>query len=264
MQPSGQPTGQPSSHPSGQPTTTPSARPTSSPTNPTGQPTSSPTLFTVPEIVRIAGSDETTYYCHTDHLHNTRNPWQQIFGGIQLSGNTDFIKEVHVWVSQGFNNATDGFSLAINNHVNYATENYIMSNISENHMWLTMALQLNGSGIHISPNSHVIYDFDHTGQNRSWVENWVWTEVMRQTSYAILSDQYDCETLVGGKRIFALQMWDRRDRESSIYYHTLNIETAGIIYSDAEQVITTNDQVGEIRMNPNRTITSGIGVLSMV
>lgn len=212
----------------------------------------------------MSGSETTTYFCHTDHLHSTANPWQQIFGGISLSSNTDFLKEAHLWVT-GFDNSTDGFQLAKNNDVNYAYENYIMSNISDTgHMWLRMAFQANGSSDQISPNSFLIYDFDNTGQNRSWVENWVWTQVLRQTSFSILSDQYDCETLVGTSRTFNLQMWDRRDRASSVYTHTLNIETAGIIYSDSEAIITTNDQVGEIRMNPNRTITSNIQVLSMV
>jgi hypothetical protein len=221
--------------------------------------------------VRIAGSDTTTYFCHTDHLHSTANPWQQIFGGISLSSTTDFLKEAHLWVT-GFDNTTDGFQLTKNNEVNYAYENFIMSNVSGGHMWLKMAFQANNTNVpiskayphHISPNSFIIYDFDNTGQNRSWVENWVWTEVLRQTSFAILSDQYDCETLVGNIRTFNLQMWDRRGRVSEVYTHTLNIETAGIIYSDSEAIITTNDQVGEILMDPNRTITSNIQVLSMV
>jgi hypothetical protein len=242
---------------------------------PTSQPTSSPTEFKVPEVVTIGGSASSTYFCRSDHIHSSSNPWQQIFGGLTLSSTTDLLKTAHVWIVEStYNNVTDGFAMQTwhdgNDFYNVAASNYIMTNVSRNHLWLEMAHQFPGNDfLQIAPadNTHFVFDYTHhtnTGQNRSWLINEVWTEILRMPAFKILSDDYDCETLIGTSRTVNLQLWDKRDRESAIYSHTLNIKTAGLIYSDEREIITTNDQSGEIFMSPNATLLHEVSEFFLV
>ena len=116
-------------------------------------------------------------------------------------------------------------------------------------------------------NTHWLTDYrndDNTGQNRSWLINEVWTEILRMPSYKILVDEYDCATMVGTSRVFSVQLWDRRNRQSSTYTHTMSIKTAGLIYSDEVEIVTTNDQTGTILMSPNVTLLGSEVFLSMV
>ena len=214
----------------------------------------------------VAGSTTSTYYCRTDHIHSTANPWQQIFGGLSLGENTDYLKKVHIWVSSGFENSTDGIAMKRNSitDYNYAYENYIMTNVTGPHLWLEAAEQkANNTFYQVAPWDNVdlrpdFYNEFNTGQNRSWLLNEHWTKILRMPSFNIIADEYDCETLVGTSRTFSIQLWDRRDRQSTVYYHTMSIKTAGLIYSDqGNEVKTTNDQSGTIFMQPNMTLLGG-------
>merc|ERR1711871_224826 len=161
--------------------------------------------YTNPEVVTVIGSTTSTYYCRTDHIHSSTNPWQQIFGGLSLGQNTDYLQKAHIWISSGYDNSTDGLAMVRNSNteINIAAENYILTNATSNHIWLEMAHQFeNNTFVQRAPleNTHWLTDYrndDNTGQNRSWLINEVWTEILRMPSYKILADEYDCATMVG-------------------------------------------------------------------
>ena len=67
-----------------------------------------------------------------------------------------------------------------------------------------------------------------------------------------------CEDNIGSYKEFAIQLIDRRDRISQIYYHRMYLRGAGMIYTDATKVTTTNEIDGEILMAPNRTLLSTV------
>lgn len=222
----------------------------------------------------VTGSTTSTYYCRTDHIHSASNPWQQIFGGLSLGENTDYLREAHIWISNGYENSTDGLAMMRNSitDYNYAYENYITTNFTRQHLYLNLAEQKpNNTFYQTAPLANVDLRPDfvnqlNTGQNRSWLLNEHWTEILRMPSFKILTDEYGCESLVGTSRTFSIQLWDRRDRESTIYTHTMSIKTAGLIYSDEREIMTTNDQSGTIFMQPNMTLLEGNSeiLLSMI
>jgi hypothetical protein len=69
-----------------------------------------------------------------------------------------------------------------------------------------------------------------------------------------------CQHVIGKSKTFAIQVTDRRDRESRIYYHTMAFRTAGMILTDQVEVATTNLQGGEIMMHPDTVMLAGEGV----
>ena len=63
---------------------------------------------------------------------------------------------------------------------------------------------------------------------------------------------------------FAIQLVDRYDRVSNVYYHRMTFKAGGMIFTDDVSIMTTNDIHGEILMTPDVTELTGVNELYIV
>jgi len=210
----------------------------------------------------LEGDSEMTYWCHTRHIHSSPNSWQQIFGGLYLGSTTTNIRTAHLWIVD-FNNLTDSLSMLSDGETTY--NNHIYANYTSHGSSIRSNRTSRGSmylrTIGDSPlGDLLINNNDPKMRGRTWVTNDVWVQVLRMQAYKILDGQpSQCDPFIGKTRTFGLQLFDRWNRPSHIFYHTMRFQPAGMIYTDDVNVLTTNDQSGEIIMrasinytNPNR------------
>jgi hypothetical protein len=227
---------------------------------PTGQPTNQPTIITDPQAVHLGSHPyevNTTYWCHKKHMHSVDNVYQQIFGGLELSNSTDYIKSAKIW-STNWDSTTDSLSMTSSTDRlgnNFAAYNFILTNITaDGHLFLDMAYQKWEDNQQESPLGELFTMVE--GQDYYWLPKWAWTDILRMASYKwypTADSQLRCDEKVGTYKEFALQMVDRFDRVSNIYYHRFYIRAAGMIYTDDVAVVTTNEIDGEILMTPDAT-----------
>lgn len=190
-------------------------------------------------------------------MHSSANSWQQIFGGLTLSDTTDYLKSAKVWMVN-YANHTDGIAMLSPSEtgVNYHFDNYISANLTDSGvLYLDMLPQIAASNEMKSIYGELRYTY-YDGQNRTWLPNTIWTEILRMPAYKILSNQHNCENYHGLKREFGMQLTDKTDQVSSIYYQTMTIETAGMIYTDDVSVITSNEVTGEVFIGANSSVLS--------
>jgi hypothetical protein len=228
---------------------------------PTGQPTSGPTYQTDPEIVRIAGSEQSTYWCHPNHPGASPSAWQQIWGGITLSDTTDYVREVHVW-SSTWSNDSDSLGMKemnVHPHSNTLTNNYVFHNITQGSMFIRLSQQIGMNySSQISPK--MVYSpllvNEANEEAKWWLPNTYWTEIIRMVSYRLYDTNINCDMYIGQTRTFNLEIKDRRNRTSTIYQHNMHIKSAGIIYTNREEIITTNSAYGRYQIMGNLTSIS--------
>lgn len=236
---------------------------------PTGQPTNAPTRITIPGLVELDWpgngtyyNSNSTYWCHrNNHFHNSPNSWQQIFGGLELSITTDFLKSAKIWMLN-WDAETDQLSMLPSDHknVNYAAQHFIINNVTDTGvLTLEMAHQDNLSQGQRSALGE--WYWSEVGQNFTWLPSTLWTSILRMPVYKfhpLPTSSNRCEDhLLEGKK-FAIQLTDRRDRISRVYYHTMRIRTAGIILTDDVSVKTTNELHGEMLMQPDTSVLSNL------
>ena len=196
-------------------------------------------------------------------MHGVDNIYQQIFGGLQLTNTTDYIKSARVWITN-WDDTTDSLSMTASTDrrgYNFASYNYILTNItSDGTLHLNMAHQKWTDNNQVSPIGELHWP-DEDGQDLYWLPHWAWNDILRMPSYRYFPTEESmkrCEDYIGTYKEFAIQLIDRRDRISQIYYHRMYLRGAGMIYTDATKVITTNEIDGEILMSPNRTLLSSV------
>ncbi len=254
---------------------------------PTSQPTNTPTQITPPQLVELqfpgnsieyTGNDtyaynrtslktRTTYWCHRKHFSSSPNVHQQIFGGVELSSTTDYIKSAKIWV-KNWNAATDSLTLSPSDdtNINYARDNFLDVNITDRGiMRLDMKTQVSGSPLYRSPLGERIWQrfgvvTSEVGQDLTWLPHVLWVNILRMASYKFIPTEESpirCTDILGRSKTFGIQVTDRRNRVSRVYYHSMVFRSAAFIFTDAAKVLTSNQGTGEMLLTPERGVYGG-------
>ncbi len=93
-------------------------------------------------------------------------------------------------------------------------------------------------------------------ESKWWLPNIYWTEIIRMVSYRLYDLNINCDLYLGQTRTFNMEIKDRRNRTSVTYTHTMNIKSAGIIYTNREEIITTNSGFARYQIYGNLTSIS--------
>jgi hypothetical protein len=188
-------------------------------------------------LLTRADGNATQYWCHPHHMHSTGNAWQQIFGGVYLNAqHTTNLAQVRAWVV-GYVPGVDGLSLLPG-----AFGDLFYSEIVANTTG-TGVLTLNPIG---PDKRYGEYFGSPPNFNTSYVSNDVWGSLLQALAYKLLPDPYNCDDYVGTTKTFGLQVTNRFGRTSSAVYVQMVVSTAGILFTDQDPVLVTDDILGDV------------------
>jgi hypothetical protein len=211
------PTRRPTRHPTAQPTSLPTSQPTSAPSNPTSFPSFAPTADSalLPVIGDHYGTRNFTYTCRPIHLHSTPNVYERIFGGLSIETTAPIVKMI---ISvEPFNAAVDQLALAAIGEL----------------LPINVQLVSNGKTMIVSSATTTLLTLDQ------------WTTLMTYPAFRLNTDKFlphSCPKFTDGHyhRMFSMYLIDRYGRHSNSIKKKLLVETAVIVYSNAQPVVISN------------------------